>query len=88
MQEPQSNLEKKKNPYIFKDYFSSRADPFNFVSVTREVLDQSNENGQDEFFRDLHQQVTLCPSPQCLIGQIQVQKSTLFSASTQMPYHT
>ena len=40
---PQSNLEKKVNPSILKDDFSSRADPSIFISMTTVIWDQSNE---------------------------------------------
>ena len=43
MLEPQSNLEKKVNPSIQKDDFSSRTDPSIFLSIAPVLLDQSKE---------------------------------------------
>ena len=43
MQEPQSNLEKKVDSSILKDYFSSRTDPSILRSIAPELLDQSNK---------------------------------------------
>ena len=43
VQERQSNLEKKVNHSILKDYFSSRTDPLTFRSTEPVLLDQSNE---------------------------------------------
>ena len=42
MQELQSNLEKKVNPSILKDYFSSRTDPSIFTFTEPFLLDRSN----------------------------------------------
>ena len=39
----QSNVDKKVNPSIFKDDFSSRTGPFLFTSIAPELLDQSKE---------------------------------------------
>ena len=38
-----------------------------------------------EIFQHWNQQVTSCLSPQCLVGQIQVQKPILVVATDQMP---
>ena len=43
MYEPQSNLEKKVNPSILKDDFSSKTDPFIFTSIEPVLLEWSNE---------------------------------------------
>ena len=40
-----------------------------------------------EFFQHRNQQATSCPSPQCLVDQIQVQKPILVVATDQMPDH-
>ena len=37
-----------------------------------------------EFFQHGNQQATSCPNPQCLVGQIQVQKPVLVVATDQM----
>ena len=41
-----------------------------------------------EFFQHWNQQATFCPSPQCVMDQIQVQKTILFAATDQIPGHT
>ena len=43
MEEPQSNLEDKVNPSILKDDFSSRTDPFIFISVAPVLIEWSHE---------------------------------------------
>ena len=40
-----------------------------------------------EFFRHGNQQATSCPSLQCLVVQIQVQKPILVVATDEMPDH-
>ena len=40
-----------------------------------------------EFLQHWNKQITSCPSPQCLVGHIQVQKSVLIVATDQMPDH-
>ena len=37
--QPQSNIEEKETPGIFKDSFSSRLDPSIFTSIAKELLD-------------------------------------------------
>ena len=41
-----------------------------------------------EFSQHCNQQATSYPSPQCLVGQIQVQKPIEVAATDQMPDHT
>ena len=43
---PQSKLEKKVIPSIFKDDFSSRTEPCIFISIATVLLDQSNKTSQ------------------------------------------
>ena len=43
--------------------------------------------GHHFLFQQGNQQATTCPSPQCLIDQIQVQKPILVVATDQMPNH-
>ena len=40
-----------------------------------------------EFFQHGNQQPTYCPSPPCLVDQIQIQKPILIVATDQMPDH-
>ena len=44
-----------------------------------------NETKEVEFFQHWNKKVTSCPSPQCLVGQIQIQKPTWVVATNQMP---
>ena len=39
-------------------------------------------------FPELKKQANSCPSQQCMIRQIQVQKPTLVIATNQMPFYT
>ena len=57
MQELQTNLEEKVKPIILKEDFSFRTELSTPV----------------EFFKHWNQQYISCPSPQCLVDQIQVQ---------------
>ena len=41
-----------------------------------------------EFFQNWNKQATCCPSTQCLVDQIQVQKPILAFAADQMPDYT
>ena len=41
-----------------------------------------------EFSQPLNQQASFCPSPQCLVDQIQVQKPIQVVATDQIPVHT
>ena len=40
-----------------------------------------------EFFQHLNQQATSCPSPQCLVDQVQVWNPILVVATDQMSNH-
>ena len=83
---PQSNLEEKVNPNIFKDEFSSQTHPSIFTAIAPVLLDRSNKTS--EFFQYWNQQTISYPRPQCLIDQIQVQQPILVAATDQMPDHT
>ena len=44
-------------------------------------------NQLSQFFQDWDQQAISCPSPHCLVDQIQVQEPILVVATDQMPDH-
>ena len=79
MYKSQSNLEEKVNPSILKDGFPSRTDPSIFTSIAPVLLDRSNASTEIK---------ATCPSPQCLVDQIQVQKPITVVATAQMFDHT
>ena len=45
-------------------------------------------HGSAHFTIPLNQQATSCPSTECLVGQIQVRRSSLVVATNQMSDHT
>ena len=83
MYEPQSNVEEKVTPCILKSDFSAQTVPSIFTSIASALLGQLNQ-----FFQHLNQQATSCPSPKCLVDQVQFQKTILVVATDQMPDHT
>ena len=48
----------------------------------------SSQMKQVELSQHWHQQTNCCPSPECLVHQIQVQRPTLAAATNQKPDHT
>ena len=74
-------------PLYLKRWFFLKKWPIHFqissTSVSRPV-----KKKLVEFFWHWNQQVTSCPSPQCLANQIQVQKRILIVATDQIPDHT
>ena len=73
---------KKVYPSITKDYFSSGTDSSIFTSRAPVLLDQSNKTSIE-----INKSFP-CPTPQCLVDQIQVQKPILLVATDQMPDDT
>ena len=85
MEEPQSNLEEKVNPIILiKDEFFSRTDPSIFTSISPVFFRLAKENWLSFFSNEINK---LLPSPQYLVGQIQVQTPILVVATDQMSDH-
>ena len=82
----QSNLRRKKlhrtnlGSNFLGNSFSNRDNVRAPIQFTRESQPQCYQTGQTKlakFFQHWNQHVTSCHSPQCLIDQIQVQKSIL-----------
>ena len=83
----QMQLEEKDRSIILKDYFSLRTDPFIFTSMALELLNQSYKTSW--IFPALKSTSHFGLSPQCPVGQTQVEKPTLVIATNQgMPHHT
>ena len=80
MKELQSNLQEKETPSILKNDFSLQKQTYSF-SQKKDQSYQTGQMNQGYFFHHQNQQASYCPSLQCLISQIQVQKPILVVAS-------
>ena len=85
MREPKSNLEAKDTPRILNTDFSSKTDPFIFLSIALKLLQRSNQTKQrTKNFVKINKPLPTTAS----YRQIQVQKPTRAVVSNQNSNHT
>ena len=73
-------------PQYLKRWFFLKNRPIHFHINSTSV--KTGQMKPAEFFQHWNQQATSCPNPQCLVDQIQVQKSIIVVFTDWMPDHT